>query len=253
MKCTRFAIATLAGLVLSLPSSAFAQEKAPEKGTPEKPAEAPEKTKKDLELWPIKPEGGQSAQDKVKEIIERLEKNLVNVDEMLLQATLDNVDDLQEQIVDDFNKLMNQAGQAQNQVVSDIDELIANAPRSSSKGSSGSSSGKKPKSGQEKQSEQQKRQQEAKRDRSSDQQKQGEEEQESNAKKDEKTGKKDRASKKPTDKSGKPSDRADIVDRWGTLPPMLKDRISKREFTNFPPEYREKLMQYYKRLNDDDR
>lgn len=209
-----------------------------------------EELKKLLLPTPGPGEGG--GENKLLELINELESTLTQVEEMLFEATPQGSGVLQEEILENLDKLLDDAGKGQAKVLASIDELIKNAPRSSQ--SSSSSSGDPQQKKQQQSQQQQQREQEQKREHAKQQEEQkGKSGKENNSQQEKQQGQKLGGDKKPDDKTGKPNAKPDLVDRWGSLPPMLKDRISKREFTNFPPAYREKLMKYYKRLNDDDR
>jgi hypothetical protein len=239
------ATATLLSLstLVVLAGSALGQE------GEKKPVEKQEQAE-GLPLIPAPGTTEPSAEDKMAEIIERLESNLRQVEELLLQSTLGGAEGLQQQIVKDLDELLRSAGQGQSSVLSDIDELIATAPQCNG-GGQGSPSGtpkqKQKKDGNE--SEQEKRQREARKQPTPGQGEKPEDGPEDQ----QQSGEKRTASNDPGSKQGSPEARPDILDRWGTLPPLLKERIANRNFTSFPPEYREKLMKYYKRLNDEDR
>lgn len=232
---------------LALCTMSFAQDPPAPAPTPESEAKAP------IELLP----GGEGAEeDTPLKVLGRIGETLREVESLMSRLTFDaEAAGGQEKVLDDIDKLLEQTGDGQQQVLGEIDKLINMAQQQQCKSGNFSpqSLSKPPKSQQEQQQ--------------NEQQEQGQK-QESQAQQDPKNEKKDGESgepenpndskgdpkngKKPTDPAAEKSWNKDINGRWGSLPPKLQELIRQGDPSKFPPQYREMLEEYYKRLSDKD-
>jgi hypothetical protein len=55
---------------------------------------------------------------------------------------------------------------------------------------------------------------------------------------------------KPPDTPKEKADHPDSYERWGNLPEKLREQLQQGNFESFPPQYRELLERFYKRLGD---
>ena len=222
----------------------------PPPGTEETDSESESGEAEKGEALPVPgpPGAGPPGEETPLQILSRIGDTLREVEGLMAKLTWDGeIASGQEQVLQEIDKLLDDAGKEQKQVLSDIDRLIDMAQKQCKSGNFSqqslgqSSSQQKP--------QQQSPQQNPDSSQSEGEQKpenqQGTGQQESPQKSEQESG-----GRKPNDPSPEKSWNEDVNGRWGSLPPKLQELIRQGDPSKFPPQYREMLEEYYKRLSD---
>ncbi len=198
----------------------------------------------------VPPQPRQSEQEKAEEILERIGETLREVEQLMVEMSFDaeSTGAGQTQVVEEIDKLLGEAGRQQQAVLDGIDELIEMARRQQQQQQQGGSGSQQQ---QQSQSDSQKPQ---------DSQQQQQQQQNGQEKKDAGQPENSEEGQGTPNKPQRPGDPApeehwskDVAGRWGALPPKLQELIRQGDPAKFPPQYREMLEEYYKRLSDQDK
>ncbi len=181
------------------------------------------------------------------EMLREIAREMASVEKMLLEARSDRGKGAQ-RVVEKIEKLLNDAKKSEAQVIQRIDTLLEEIKR------------------REKERQQQ-QQQQANQGSNKNKQKRPKPDQQRDKNRDEDRFRNQNRDEKPRDKNDPqnqkgqkppkdPTDRADHPDKagaWGRLPDRLFKLLTSREQTVFPPEFRNYLERYFRRLNENSR
>ncbi len=245
MKTHAFTHALLLGglaVLIAFPANALAQDKPAEK--PPVQIELPEG------LEGAEPEG-----DTPLKILERIGETLKGVESLMAKLSFGTeTRQGQEKILDDIDKLLKQTGNQQQSIIDDIDKLIDMAQQQCKSGNFNSNSLQQPQQQQNQQPQQNKPQQQGeKQDQKSKLDPQNSEKPNGGEKETPtKSESEPTSASKPNDPAAEKSWAKDVNGAWGSLPPKLQELIRQGDPSKFPPQYRQLLEEYYKRLSDSD-
>ena len=263
MTSSRSIISWLLSIVIALMTIgfceiSFAQTPAPDDKTEAEQVPADPKTDKEAKIGtkdaeeesPAKkllPQG--QGQDGPMEVLGRIGERLREVEAIMTRLTFDgDAGEGQQQVIDDIDKLLDQTGSGQRQVLDEIDKLLEMAQEQKCSNFSPQSMSQSQSDRKQQQNKQQ--EQNEKQDSQSEQNPQNQD-----------GGKPEDANQsegdpnnpqKPSDPKAEKSWSKNVDGRWGSLPPKLQELIRQGDPSKFPPQYREMLEEYYKRLSDKD-
>lgn len=197
----------------------------------------------------------QSDQQKAEEILQRIGETLREVEQLMVEMSFEaeSTGAGQTKVVEEIDKLLDEAGRQQQAVLDGIDELIEMARQQQQQQSQqGGSSSQQRQDQQQQQQEQQQQQNPSQQDQAG--QPENQEEKNGNQPEDAQNGKGDpKNPRRPGDPAPEEHWSQDVNGRWGALPPKLQELIRQGDPAKFPPQYREMLEEYYKRLSDQDK
>lgn len=228
-------LATVVSCAVALPA-AFAQEEPPKPQDEGKPAEPPKPHR-----VPI-----QATADDPMQILREIESKMLEAEKLLAKASAssESTRTMQEVLVK-LDELLKNAGARQQEVLDALKKLEDQAVPIPSGGGSGEQEqpSQQPKSEPRKEDREDKSLQKLDPGNSKD-----------------KAGKTQPQRQQPTSGKSKPPD-ADklkasnplLYERWGNLPPKVREALMQNNFDSFPPQYRALLERFYKRLADSEK
>jgi hypothetical protein len=229
------AILALASVFAAAP--AFAQDPHHPEGGPDEAKEAIEKAL--------------PGQETPEQILRRIGATLTRVEELLARVSFGvEAGTAQKQVVDDLDKLLEETGKEQRQVMEDIDQLIRLAKRV---GKSGCFSPKSLSENPQPDDQQQQQQQQSRSDPEMERMKPDNSRESGEPESPDESRNPVTSDTKPKDPQGERTWSEDQSGVWGFLPRAIFDYIFQGDPSKFPPQYREMLEEYYKRLSDKDR
>ena len=181
------------------------------------------------------------------EMLREIAREMASVEKMLLEARTDRGRGAQ-RIVEKIEKLLDNAKKSEGQVINRIDKLLEEIKRREKE-------------------QQRQQQQQANQGSSKNKQKRPKPDQQHDPQRDEdrfrnqnrddkprdKNDPKNQKGSKPPKDSTKRTDHPDKAGAWGRLPDRLFKLLTSREQTVFPPEFRNYLERYFRRLNENSR
>lgn len=190
---------------------------------------------------PPGPEGG-AERETPEQILRRIRENLKKAEGTLLQAgTPGEAGGLQKQVIEDIKKLLDEAKGSQENVSKDLQKIIEMAREQERQSQSGGGGGRQRKPPPRNEPDQRDRQKQS----GQDQPKDG-----PDRKKDQ--PQKQRGDTKPPDSPKGKTDHPNVNEQWGDLPPALIEKLSNKEETLYPTQYKSFIKEYYKRLSEPD-
>ncbi len=223
-------IATLLfGLAVALPSHASArQEGPPAPPDPPKPTVIPEASEDPMKL------------------IREIEEKMIDAERILAKATAKTEGDRAMQtVIEKLEELLKSADARQQEILDALKKLEDQAvPMPSGGGGSGDREQPDPKEREQREQ----RQREDKENRSLQKLDPGNSKPNSGKESERKT--QTTGKTKPPDSDRKKADLARQFERWGNLPKKLREQIEQGNYQMFPPQYRDLLERFYKRLSD---
>jgi len=228
---------------LAAPAALAQDEKPPEKPGDEKPeGEAPPAGE---------PEAG-GGPDEIAEIIKAIESHMAEAERLLTAREAGTAtQEAQETAAELLKKLLDQAGKQQASALSSIDKLLELTAKQSqqSQQQRGGKSGRQM-SEEEKQRERERRAEEelSRKKPEGQEPKDGRE-----AKSPEQEGEDKNGRKKPPQAGSERVNHPDASGKWGNLPRAVQARIEQGSWESFPPEYRDKLAKWYKRITAEEK
>ena len=202
----------------------------------------------------IAPLPQQSEQQKAEEILQRIGETLREVEQLMVEMSFDaeSTGAGQSKVVEEIDKLLDEAGRQQQAVLDGIDELIEMARQQQQQQRQQGGSSSQQRQDQQQQQQQQQQQNPSQQDQAG--QPENQEEKNGNQPEDAQDGKGDpKNPRRPGDPAPEEHWSQDVNGRWGALPPKLQELIRQGDPAKFPPQYREMLEEYYKRLSDQDK
>ena len=191
-------------------------------------------------------QGGDQGEVNVEELVKQIRRNMVAVEKAIDRVETETATENAESAKEKLDKLVTSLKGRSDQIASDIDEMIKNIKQQQGSSSSSSSKSKQQQQSQSQARDRDKRQQQGKQPQDSQgQPKEGS--RENNTAKDKQGGRNKQGNKKP--EAGKV--RVPVnwdADRWGHLPPELRQRLIDRNFKAFTPPYAQELKEYYKKI-----
>jgi len=185
----------------------------------------------------------------IKELIKQIRRNMMEVEKEIDRVESEAASDQAARAKENLDKLVESMKGRSDQIASDIDEIIKNMKPGQGKGQGqgqGQSKGKGKSQGKPKSRDGNRRENEGQRPQNSDgQPRDGSDE--DNTEKDQAGGRNKDGNKKPEPKRVRVPVNWD-EERWGHLPPELRQRLIDRNFKDFTPPYAQELKEYYKKI-----
>ena len=191
-------------------------------------------------------QGGEGAEVNVEELVKQIRRNMIAVEREIDRVETEAAAENAKAAKENLEKLISSLKGRSDQIASDIDEMIKNLKQQQGQSSSSSSS-----KSQKQQSQSQARDRNKRENRGNKpQDSQGQPRdgsKENNTAADKPGGRNKSGSKKPEPNKVRVPVNWD-AERWGHLPPELRQRLIDRNFKAFTPPYAEELKEYYKKI-----
>ncbi|MFH1228621.1 MAG: hypothetical protein V1701_12060 [Planctomycetota bacterium] len=191
-------------------------------------------------------------QVKPSEILQKISEKMTRAEDYISRSSVygpknqgNNGND-QSEAINEINRLLNKTQNTQKETIEDIDRLIRSAPNIMMPPSSGGGGKPKPKPSQQDQQQPKERGKEKPKPREQQQPQPLRE-----IPQEQQTPPSKNPAEKAYDAKGGLPDRHGTANKWGNLPPKMRDEIIQNEQEGFLPDYEEWLKQYFKTLAEE--